>query len=262
MIAKRLLAPVMGLALAALGASSALADLKDIISSGTVRIGISIDQPPFGFNDEQQQPAGLDVDLARLVAEALGAKLEIVQVTGPNRIPFLLTNKIDICICVIGATPERAKQIAFSSPYAPNLIGVFGPKSVNVKSPDDLGTKTIGLQRGSTSDTALSEMAPNAKVRRFDDDASYAAAFFSGQVDFFATSSIIARGLAKKDPDKAIEMKFVIRSSPPHMGIRHGNPELLRWLDTFIFYNIANGKLSALTTKWLGEPIPPGFPSL
>jgi polar amino acid transport system substrate-binding protein len=120
----------------------------------------------------------------------------------------------------------------------------------------------IGLQRGSTSDTALSEVAPSAKVRRFDNDASYAAAFFSGQVDLFATSNVIARGLAKKDPDKEIETKFVIRNSPPHMGIRHGNPELLRWLDTFIFYNVANGKLSALTTKWLGEPIPPGFPSL
>jgi polar amino acid transport system substrate-binding protein len=154
------------------------------------------------------------------------------------------------------------KTRAFSSPYAPNFIGVFGPKSVAVKSPADLGAMTIGLQRGSTSDTALSEMAPSAKVRRFDDDASYAAAFFSGQVDLFATSNVIARGPAKKDPDKAIETKFVIRNSLPHMGIRHGNPELLRWLDTLIFYNIANGKLSAPTTKWLGEPIPPGFPSL
>lgn len=247
---------------AALAASPAKADLKEIISSGKVRIGISIDQPPYGFMDEKQQPAGLDVDLAKMVADALGVTLEIQQVTGPNRIPFLLSNKIDICVCVIGATPERAKQIAFSSPYAPNYIGVFGAKSIPVENASQLASHTVGLQRGSTSDTALADLAPNAKIRRFDDDASYAAAFFSGQVDLFATSNVIARELAKKNPGKDISPKFVIRNAPPHMGIRHGNPELLRWLDTFIFFNIANGKLSALTTKWLGDPIPPGFPSL
>jgi len=41
-----------------------------------------------------------------MVAKALGVKLELQQVTGANRIPFLLTDKVDIVISVMGLTPE------------------------------------------------------------------------------------------------------------------------------------------------------------
>ena len=69
-----------------------------------------------------------------MVAKALGVKLELQQVTGANRIPFLLTDKVDIVISVMGLTPERAKQIMFTAPYADTQLAVFGPKSANVTS--------------------------------------------------------------------------------------------------------------------------------
>ena len=39
-----------------------------------------------------------------------------MPVTGPNRIPFLLTNKVDLLIASLGGHPERAKQVQFSKP--------------------------------------------------------------------------------------------------------------------------------------------------
>ena len=41
-----------------------------------------------------------------------------MQITGANRIPYLLTDKVDIIIAAMGMTPERAKQIMYSAPYA------------------------------------------------------------------------------------------------------------------------------------------------
>jgi polar amino acid transport system substrate-binding protein len=84
--------------------------LQEILDKGLVRIGVPIDVPPFGFTDENQQPVGLDVDLAQLVAKELGVELEMQQITGINRIPFLVTDKVDIVIALMGATPERARQ--------------------------------------------------------------------------------------------------------------------------------------------------------
>jgi len=43
-------------------------------------------------------------------------------------------------ISVMGLTPERAKQIMFTSPYADTNLAVFGPKSANVKSAADIGS--------------------------------------------------------------------------------------------------------------------------
>ena len=52
------------------------------------------------------------------------------------------------------------------------------------------------------------------------------------------------------------------RFSPTHIAFQQGNPELGRWLDTFVFYNKLNGKLDELSRKWLGTPLPENLPSL
>ena len=71
---------------------TALADkLQDILSKGVVRIGVPLDVPPFGSQNVNRVAEGFDVDMADMVAKALGVKLELTQITGANRLPFLLT---------------------------------------------------------------------------------------------------------------------------------------------------------------------------
>ena len=231
--------------------------LQEILDEGVVRIGVPIDVPPFGFIDENQEPVGLDVDLAGMVAKELGVELELQQITGINRIPFLMTDKVDIVIAIMGATPERAKQIMFSSPYASLYIGVFGPKDLPVTSADTIGDYSVGVPRGTTQDISVTEMAPNANIVRFEDDATTVAAFLSGQVDMFGTANILVQDMVNKDPSLDLANKFVIRTSPAHMGVRHGEFNLLRWLDTFIFYSKMNGSLEALHQEWIGESMKP-----
>ena len=88
----------------------------DILSKGVVRIGVPLDVPPFGSQTVNREAEGFDVDMAKMVAKELGVKLELTQITGANRIPYLLTDKVDIVISVMGLTPARAKQIMFSAP--------------------------------------------------------------------------------------------------------------------------------------------------
>src|SRR5215475_4075023 len=112
---KRIIVSLLAIALAALGSQAAQAQAKpdrfeEILRKGVVRIAVPLDVPPFGSQNQAREPEGFDVELAGMVAKALGVKLELQQVTGANRIPFLLTDKVDIVISVIGLTPERAKQ--------------------------------------------------------------------------------------------------------------------------------------------------------
>lgn len=264
-----MLKPIIGLAAAAIvAAGTALAgpaiaaDLQDILDAGKVRIGVPIDVPPFGFVDANNQAAGLDVDVANLIGEALGVEVELQQITGANRIPYLVTDRLDLVISAMGATPERAQQIAFSSPYSALAIGVFGPDSIAVSSPGDLGSEVVAVARGTTQDIELTAAAPNANIMRFDDDATAAAAFLSGQAQLLATANVVARDLMQKDPNVQLNARFILRYAPTHIGIQQGNPELLRWLDTFVFYHMTTGKLSEITEKWLGQPLPDNFPSL
>lgn len=119
-----------GLAAAALNTAPAQAATPDEIKSrGKLMVGVLTDYPPFGGTDAQQQPAGYDADVAALMAKSLGVKLELVPVTGPNRIPYLLTNKIDVLIATFGITAERSKQVLFSNPYSTLTIYVLAPRA-------------------------------------------------------------------------------------------------------------------------------------
>lgn len=233
---------------------AAQADLQDILDKGVVRIGVPLDVPVFGFVDENQKPAGLDIDLAGMIAKELGVELEMQQITGINRIPFLITNKLDIVIAVMGATPERAKSIMFSSPYAGLFIGLFGPAEHAVSDVKDLGDLKIGVPRGTTQDIAISNLYPDGNIVRFEDDATTAAAYIAGQVDVMGTANIVAISLGERNPDKDFSTVYKFRTSPAHMGVRQGEFNLLRWLDTFIFSSKMNGSLDALNEKWMGEP--------
>lgn len=262
-----MLRKLIGLAAAAavatgLAGPAQAAELQEIIDQGTVRIGVPIDVPPFGYMDAQNQPIGLDVDVARAIGEALGVEVELQQITSANRVPYLVTDRLDMVIAAMGATPERAQQVAFSSPYSALSIGVFGPAEIAVAAPGDLGDTSIAVARGTTQDIELTAAAPEANIKRFDDDATAAAAYLSGQTELLATANVVAKELSEREPDTALEAKFILRLSPTHVAVQQGSPELLRWLDTFIFYNLMTGRLSAITETWLGQPLPDGFPSM
>ena len=143
-------------ALAVLAPTLAQADkLQDVLGSGKLRVGILTDAAPWGFKDDKGEIAGLDADLAKLIAADMGVKLELVPVTGAARIPSLLSDKIDILIAGLGATPERAQQVMFSQPYAVVNLGVYGPKaiaSVTGKKPDNLEGRTVAVAKGTTLD--------------------------------------------------------------------------------------------------------------
>jgi polar amino acid transport system substrate-binding protein len=259
---KRWILAAVAAAALIMGGTPAQADkFEDIMKAGVVRIGVPLDVPPFGSVNAQRQAEGFDIDLANMVGKALGVKVELVQLTGANRIPFLLTDKVDIVISVMGLTPQRAKQIMFTAPYADTSLAVYGAKSQNVKSADQVGSLRIAAAKGTTQDLGLSAMNPKANIMRTEDDATAAQAYITGQADMIATNSLIVPDLMKRAPDREFDLKFVIRRSPAHMGVRMGEHSLVRWLDGFIFFSTMNGDLDKLHQKWLAAKMAP-LPSL
>ena len=157
--------------LAAPLAAHAQSALDHIMSSKTVKIAIPTDFPPYGFVGTDLQPQGLDVDMAKLVASKLGAKLELVPVTSANRIPYLQTGKADLVISTLGKNPEREKVIDFTAAYSPFFQAVFAAKSLPIKGFADLAGKSVGVTRGAIEDQELSKVAPpNTDVKRFEDN--------------------------------------------------------------------------------------------
>mgnify|MGYP003575514213 CR=1 FL=1 len=237
-----------------LAAAQSVADLK---KKGELTIGMLVDFPPYGTVNSANQPDGYDADVARLLAKDLGVPVKLVPVTGPNRIPFLLTNKVDLLVASLAVTPERAKQVQFSKPYSAATIVLYGPKKLNVKTPADLKGVRVAVARASTQDTALTAMAPEGTdIRRFDDDASAMQALISGQVDAIGCSVTVAAQIAKRVPANTFENKFTLVQQSMGIAMRPGQEELHKAVNEFVAKNTANGELNKLYQKWLQADLP------
>jgi polar amino acid transport system substrate-binding protein len=135
-------------------------------------------------------------------------------------------------------------------------LGVYGAKSIPAatgKKPDNLEGRTVAVAKGTTLDIWLTDNAPKVKLVRFEDTPAALAAFLAGQADTFAENSAIAIKVQEQNPTKEVELRFLIRQSPAHVGVRQGEQNLLNWINTDIFTNKLNGKLGALQLKWFKE---------
>ena len=241
-------------AIAALGLGAVLAvtpakaqTVADLKKKGEVTIGMLVDFPPYGTVNSSNQPDGYDADVAKLFAKDMGLKLNLVPVTGPNRIPFLLTNKVDLLVASLAVTPERAKQVQFSDGYSAATIVLYGAKKANIKAPADLKSVRVGVARASTQDIALTKIAPEGtEIRRFDDDASAMQALLSGQVDAIGCSTTVAAQIAQRAPANTFEDKFVLRQQVMAIAMRPGQDELLKAVIGFFAKNKANVELNKL----------------
>ena len=253
-------------ALAALGLGAALTvfapfaaaqSVADIKKKGEITIGMLVDFPPYGTTNAKNEPDGYDADVAKLLAKEWGVKANIVPVTGPNRIPFLLTNKVDRLVASLAVTPERAKQVQFSTPYAAATIVLYGKTSATIKTAADLKGKRVGVARASTQDVALTAIAPEGtEIRRFDDDASAMQALMSGQVDAIGCSLTVAAQIAKRVPADTFENKFTLVQQAMGIAMRPGQDELTKAVNDFVAKNTANGELNKLYRKWLDTDLP------
>jgi polar amino acid transport system substrate-binding protein len=234
--------------------------LDDIKKTGVLKVAVPQDFPPFGSVGVDMKAQGYDIDAAELLAKELGVKVELVPVTSANRIPYLTTRKVDLVISSLGKNPDREKVIDFSNAYAPFFNGVFGPADVKAAKVDDLAGKTIGVTRGAVEDLELTKVAPaTATIKRYDDNNGTISAFLSGQVELVATGNVVAAAILAKNPPKRPEVKFLIKDSPCYVGLNKGEPRLLEAVNAAIAKAKKDGRLAAISTKWLGVGLPAGL---
>ncbi len=231
--------------------------LDDIRKAKKIRIAVDLGVPPYGMTDDKMQPTGSDIETAKLLAQDWGLEFEHVPTTGASRIPSLQTGKADLVISTLSITPERAKVIDFSKGYAVLRTVIAAPKSVNVKSMADLDGKTVGTVRGTTHDTQLTKEGPKGmKLVRYEDDATEAQAFLSGQVDIFSTAELLVAPIDKKNPARQVEVKFVLDTFKLAVGVKKDEKRLLEEVNKWIETNLKNGKLDAIYKKYHGNGLP------
>jgi polar amino acid transport system substrate-binding protein len=246
------------LACAALLSASAVqaqGALDAVMARKQINIAVPTDFPPYGFVGVDMAPQGLDIDMARLIADRLGVKLALVPVTSANRIPYLQTAKADLVISTLGKNPERAKVIDFTAAYSPFFQALYATKGLAIKGPADLAGKTVGVTRGAIEDLELTKLAPpSADIKRFEDNNATVSSFVSGQVQVLATGASVADNMMRRNQQLGAELKFVLKDSPNFIGVAKGEDALREKVNQIIAAAKASGDIDKLSSRWLGRP--------
>ena len=151
-------------------ASCALAMMTGTAQAQDLRIAFDIPYEPFEYRDDNGELTGFEVELATAMCEELQANCEFVIQAWDGMIPGLLARKFDLIMSSMSITPERAERVLFSEPYYITPGGWFGPESFNtdVTDMDAMKDKTVGVQRGTTMDTYVTEnMGGVVNIKRY-----------------------------------------------------------------------------------------------
>ena len=106
---------------------------------------------PYAYLDERTKDyAGIDVDIARATAKKLGIPLKIVTMEFADLLSSVRSGKADFAANAITSTPARARDVAFSHPYASDGSAFLYRVGSTVPSVPRARKLRIGCQSAST----------------------------------------------------------------------------------------------------------------
>jgi polar amino acid transport system substrate-binding protein len=231
--------------------------LDRVIASGTLKVATILTLPPFGMKDANGNPEGFDVDVANALGKSLGVKVEITDVSGNDRIPYLTTSKVDVVIGALTITPERAKTVAFTDHYvAAGAAILLAPKDSPYANIQDIinAGKSVALAKGTTQDLALTAEYPSLQIQRFDTTAAALLAVKQGQAAALVEDSNIVAYMAKQDPTLKIVPNAATGVEYYGIACRHGDSDWYTYLNTWVEDFNDSGQNYATYQKWFGVP--------
>lgn len=235
--------------------------LQNVLSSGTLKVGILMSNVPMGSTDANGKPFGYDVDTAQALADSLGVKLEIVDLTAPERIPALETHKVDVVIGAFTRNMQRAAKVAFSDPYfsCPTKVLTKKGSVLTISSqPSDLAGKTIGAVKGGSSAEALEQIKAQYPFEIFLAEAQpdLVAALDNGQIDGFAIDGSAVDYNVLQSPDKYQSGPAINAPFFNCLGVRLDDTIWLNYINTFIKEQNRAGFFKNLYKKYFGVDSP------
>lgn len=181
-------------------------------------------------------------------------KLEVVQVGSPDRIPFVVSGKIDFVMGAMTRNPERAKVIDFTVPVHTEVLGVLTTEAAAKKDWKDYDNESVTFVqvRGSTPVKFIEDNLKKAKVTLLDNYPDAVRALAQGRgTAMMDVIDFMGEHMAKH------KVNWTIVDTPVDiyycgLGVAKNATGVKEWLNVAIFEMHRRGKTDALWKKWFG----------
>lgn len=215
------------------------------------------DYPPMGFKDESGEVVGFDIDFANAVVKEIGMEAEFQYINWDSKELELNSKQIDLIWNGFTVTPEREKEVLFSTPYIVNSIVAITLSDSNIiNSVEDLSDKVIAVESESSGQHALEDIfSTDLKLNRFTTISEAMLDLKAGNSDVVVADEIYARYLISKDSTVKVVEGINLKSEDYAVGMRLEDTQLKDKINEGINKVIENGQASEISIKWFGEDI-------
>jgi polar amino acid transport system substrate-binding protein len=240
-------------------AISASPVMDRIIARGELRVGVSGDMPPMNLLTKEEGIIGLDVDLATMIADALGVALRLQKTAFGELLPALEAGRIDMIISNMTMTPDRNRRVAFVGPYFTSGKAFLTKRSSIAQAqglPEVNNAQfTFVALKGSTSEAVIRAGAPNAKLLTAASQNEAIQMVVGGRADAMIADFPIAVVAVYRHPEAGlVSVSAPVTYEPIGIAVPKGDPHLINWLGNFLNGLEKAGYLEELRAKWFAQP--------
>jgi polar amino acid transport system substrate-binding protein len=260
------LSAIMVFALAACGGSGSSdsegGKLAEIQEKGKVVMCTDAAWAPFEYIGADGEVTGVDVEIAKKIAEALGVELEIVNMSFDSISTYLANGEADMALACITITDERKEQMDFSDPYTTVQQYMVVMADDDTDTLDALAGKAVGTHLGTTGDFLMEDEIADgvlkdsgAENKQYKALPDAALAMKSGELQAIVCDSVLAENLVKSNGDafKCFPVKYADGKEADieniGVAINKGDEEFLAKINEVLAGLIADGSIDEYYVK-------------
>lgn len=232
--------------------------LDRIIQKGELVVGTSGEQPPLSAKTKDGKIIGLDADLSKFMAAAIGVELKMVDMPFPELLPALEKGELDMILSGMTITPKRNLKVAFVGPYYISGKGIL-TKTQTIASLKDANemnrpTFTLAALKDSTSQLFVEKLLPNAKLvttKSLDEAVNLVV---NDKVDGLIADYPTCAVAAFRHKDKGLVAgaeRFTFE--PMGIALPGNDPLLVNLVENFLNMVQGSGDLKKLRQRWFED---------
>jgi polar amino acid transport system substrate-binding protein len=259
MLRRTLIAGIAAFGLAAAGVTAVQAkSLDDILSDGKIRIGINPNFPNMSVRNDAGDWEGFDIDIGTMLAEKLGVEVEWVPTETPQRVPFLVSDRIDVSLGALTRNSERAKLIDYTVPLHTEVLAVLATDKIEGDKWQDFNKDgvTLANMRGNWTVGWIEENMPDIELELVDTLADTVRLVGQGRADAIVENIDFFMAFTENYPDvnwRVVEEPIFVAYCA--IGVSQGNENLTEVLNIILYDLHSSGTVNATWEKHYGAPM-------
>jgi polar amino acid transport system substrate-binding protein len=232
--------------------------LDRIVAKKELVVGTAASMPPLNMTMKDGQIAGMEIDLARLIAGALDVKLTLKQMPFNDLLPALQAGQVDMILSGMTITPARNLKVAFVGPYLVAGKSILTKKAIMESMADpskiDNPDKVLVALKGSTSQTFAEKIFPKAKLLLTDDYDQAVSMVKEGKAQAMVADMTICQLSVYRYPEaELVTLKNPLSYEPLGIAIPANDFLLINWLQNFLNTIQKDGTLGMIADKWFKD---------